>query len=306
MLNDFLSIFSVERRLFGDFYAYAYALAFIEIVYLFWLGQTINWRQQISSVVVRVIKVLLSPLRVAIVLILISPVIDARTYSIKPNLFSWVAIIVIGDFLYYIFHRLSHTVRFFWAQHYVHHTFTQMCFVNGMRNQVFNIFWAIPSNLILVLLGFQWKMILAQVLVNGLFQFASHFHKPIRYPFYLDRIFVSPAFHYIHHQIATGGKNLGAIFVFWDHLFGTFSSDNRNPQLGISYNHNPQNVWAILFYENFEIIKDLLKARDFRSSINAFIKMKPFEKIEEQALEESNRTRITFRRSAEVTHTISK
>lgn len=273
---------SLGKQYFKEFSAVINFIALTEIAGLYFFDQIVDWQQQISTILVRCFKVLLHPLLATLTFMSVSPLMEVRPFVIKSSLFSWIAVIVAGDFLYYVFHRLSHSVRFFWAQHYIHHTFTQMCLSNGMRNQVFNVLWALPTQLILVLMGFSWQMILSQFFVSACFQFSSHYHKQIKFPFYLDRIFVSPAFHYIHHQVATGGKNFGAIFVFWDHLFGTFSADKRDPRLGISYHSNPQNILTIIFHENVSIIKDFFKARGFRSKIDAFIKMKPFEESPEE------------------------
>ena len=47
---------------------------------------------------------------------------DFRLFEIGYIWWAWPIIFVLGDFLYYWFHRTAHRVRWFWAAHVIHHS----------------------------------------------------------------------------------------------------------------------------------------------------------------------------------------
>lgn len=60
-----------------------------------------------------------------------------------------------------------------------------------------------------------------------------HSHVPFRYPPLLERIFISPRQHQIHHSKATEhyDKNMGSKLAIWDWLFGTLVISNADDKL---------------------------------------------------------------------------
>lgn len=43
-------------------------------------------------------------------------------FRIEPAWWSWAVVLLLDDFFYYWFHRISHESRFFWNMHVVHHS----------------------------------------------------------------------------------------------------------------------------------------------------------------------------------------
>jgi sterol desaturase/sphingolipid hydroxylase (fatty acid hydroxylase superfamily) len=149
-----------------------------------------------------------------------------------------ILVLLISDFSTYLIHRLSHEWQPLWAFHRVHHSATSMTPLTLMRKHpVFDMAGNALRVLMLAPLWgailFIWKPAAAPLVVmvvtvgNGLFStFAGnlrHSHVWISYGPWLERIFVSPAMHQIHHSKAPEhwDRNYGEIFAFWDLVFGT-------------------------------------------------------------------------------------
>jgi sterol desaturase/sphingolipid hydroxylase (fatty acid hydroxylase superfamily) len=149
-----------------------------------------------------------------------------------------ILVLLISDLSTYVIHRLSHELKPLWAFHRVHHSATSMTPLTVMRKHPL---FDVAGNLVRVvllaplwgLILFVWKPSAGPVVVmlvtigNGLFAtFAGnlrHSHVWISYGAMLERIFVSPAMHQIHHSKAPEhwDRNYGEIFAFWDWAFGT-------------------------------------------------------------------------------------
>lgn len=156
--------------------------------------------------------------------------------TIIPPLFghpvvTFVLYAFILDFADYWRHRLSHRIRAWYALHAVHHAQRQMTFWSDDRNHVLD-----------EMIGFIWFMIVGLAIGIPPLQFPllllmlrfveSFSHANIRLSFGRigERLLVSPRFHRAHHGILAAGErsiNYGAVFPFWDMMFGTadFSKD---------------------------------------------------------------------------------
>ena len=78
-----------------------------------------------------------------------------------------------------------------------------------------------------------------------------HSHIWINYWHWLEKIFISPAQHQIHHSIKKEhhNKNFGVTFAIWDYVFGTLctSRDNEVSKFGITENEHKyeQNIFYL-------------------------------------------------------------
>ena len=98
-----------------------------------------------------------------------------------------------------------------------------------------------------------------------------HSHIPISYGRALERIFVSPAQHQIHHSIKRchHDKNFGAALAVWDYLFGSLHLSEKNMHLtfGIKNrskmrSHNLATLYIHPFVEAFREIKVLFRKHE--------------------------------------------
>jgi sterol desaturase/sphingolipid hydroxylase (fatty acid hydroxylase superfamily) len=98
-----------------------------------------------------------------------------RLVTWQPSWLSIAVLFVAQDFLYYVFHRMSHRVRWLWAAHVVHHSSERLNLSTAFRQSLMYplagmwVFWT-P----LALLGFPAQQVVAIVLVNLSFQFFVH------------------------------------------------------------------------------------------------------------------------------------
>jgi ornithine lipid hydroxylase len=144
----------------------------------------------------------------------------------SPLLFQLVAVVLLGDFLEYWYHRLAHTVAWLWPAHAIHHTPIRLNALKGPRHHVVyflgrGIFvWApllvigVPPRLV------AWQFV-AVVLVGTL----AHANIAFRIPAFVHRVFVTPDVHRIHHSIDVrqGNSNYSTVFPIWDLLFGSYT-----------------------------------------------------------------------------------
>lgn len=148
--------------------------------------------------------------------------------------------ILVQDFIYYWFHRISHESAALWEIHKFHHAATEMNIVTGVRDHPFEKAMQTSLSAIpLALLGAPIEQFVAfwllVTVVNVWFHsdFDWHFGK-------LDYIFISPRTHRIHHSLREEhwDQNYGVILSIWDHLFGTFyKGPNHQPEFGVTDNY---------------------------------------------------------------------
>ena len=169
----------------------------------------------------------------------------------------WILAAVLWDFCYYWNHRLGHEISVLWAAHAVHHQSEEYNLSTALRQSssgfIFGWIFYVP----LFLIGFPADVLITVAAINLIYQFWVHTQQ-IRRLGVLDRIFVTPSNHRVHHAQNTPyiDKNYGGIFVLWDRLFGTFAEerDDEPVVFGVRKalaNWNP-------FWANFQVYDYLL------------------------------------------------
>ena len=144
---------------------------------------------------------------------------------------------VLFDFSYYVTHRLSHESELLWPFHKLHHSAEVLTPITAKRNHpVFDllrllvaiVMTAPIAGIIFGLFGivefttiFGLTLIIALMNVTG--GALRHSHIWLDFGPVLDRIFISPAQHQIHHSLAPRhhDKNYGLTLAIWDWMFGT-------------------------------------------------------------------------------------
>ena len=173
------------------------------------------------------------------------------------------------DFIYYWFHRTSHHVRFFWAIHMNHHSSEEMNFLVSLRQAWFNPLFRVPFFLILPLLGFNPFLTLAVGAASTIWAVIQH-TKMIGKLGPLEKIFVTPSSHRVHHGINENymDKNFGNLFIIWDRIFGTYQEEEERVIFGLKRNIKSSNPFKITTFTWHEIFKD------FSNSIHIKDKLK--------------------------------
>ncbi len=147
--------------------------------------------------------------------------------ELKTTWVVWVIGFIFLDFAGYWNHRLSHKINFFWNQHVIHHSSEQFNLACALRQPISNLIGYFPLLLIpAALLGVPHKVIAILAPIHLFAQFWYH-TQHIGKMGWLEYIIITPSQHRVHHAINPEyiDKNLGQIFSFWDHMFGTFQEE---------------------------------------------------------------------------------
>jgi sterol desaturase/sphingolipid hydroxylase (fatty acid hydroxylase superfamily) len=172
----------------------------------------------------------------------------------------WTALFVINDFCFYWSHRASHTVRFMWASHAVHHNSPKLNLSTGMRNSWVGgaMDWVFFAPV--VALGFHPAYLFAIVPIASGWDYMCHTPYIGKLPG-MDFIFNTPSNHRVHHATNASylDRNLGGMLIIWDRMFGTYAAETEQPKIGAlempARPHNPVHVqfylWVALFRDAF-------------------------------------------------------
>ncbi len=173
-----------------------------------------------------------------IVYIQISFFVSSDFWDSLPFLVTYVIANLIGEFLPYLYHRVSHVGNVnsyfslvLWKIHSIHHLSTSM---NWFKTN-----WVHPINIFLntflkmtplLLLGFSREIIFLVSITHVVIAYLSHANIKTQKSL-LDYIIVTPQVHHFHHSTKMNeAGNFSNIFPFWDLLFGTYY--NRKGTVG--------------------------------------------------------------------------
>jgi sterol desaturase/sphingolipid hydroxylase (fatty acid hydroxylase superfamily) len=197
---------------------------------------------------------------------------EHRIFTLPTNKwYTWVLIFFADDFSYYVFHRVSHSVRWFWASHVVHHSSERYNLAAALRqNWTGNItgsflFWSW-----LPFVGFEPGLILFQQSISLLYQFWIHTEAIDKCPKWFEFFFNTPSHHRVHHgsDIEYLDKNHAGILIIWDRMFGTFQPEMHKPKYGLTKNVNTYNPVKVAFHEWMNLGKDLRKSKNVKDVWN--------------------------------------
>ena len=139
--------------------------------------------------------------------------------GVLPRWGAIVAILVVMDFCNWAVHLANHRVRMLWRFHELHHSQEDMNVLTVFRTHplihVSYLLALIPG---VVLLSNGALSVTVLILYGGMVAFA---HSNTRASFgILERVFVSPNFHRIHHKLdGPQDVNLGFALTVWDQMF---------------------------------------------------------------------------------------
>lgn len=175
-----------------------------------------------------------------------------------PLLYSLLALALLlaFDFGTYVTHRLSHQVPLFWAFHRVHHSAEELNPLTLVRKHpVYNVLGVVVDcltvaplqGLILYLFGAQAQYQLLAMVNFGFVAFAflasnlRHTHIWLSYGPVLDKFFVSPALHQIHHSRAERhfDRNFGEVLAVWDWMLRTHYQPMEREELQFGIGDEP-------------------------------------------------------------------
>ena len=182
-----------------------------------------------------------------------------RIGTIEFSALSFAGLLLLNDFLYYWKHRAMHRVRWFWANHVVHHSSNFYNLTTALRQP-----WTGPiSGLFIIglpqiILGFHPAIVGFAGGINLLYQFWIHTEAVDRLPRCAEFIFNTPSHHRVHHgrNARYLDANYGGILIIWDRLFGTFVAelDRDKPDYGLVAPLTTHNPLVIAVHEYLSLI----------------------------------------------------
>jgi sterol desaturase/sphingolipid hydroxylase (fatty acid hydroxylase superfamily) len=179
----------------------------------------------------------------------------------------WVFAFFADDFSYYWFHRESHSIRWFWASHVVHHSSPKYNLATALRQTWTGgptgafVFW-----LWMPFVGLHPQMVMMLQSISLIYQFWIHTEAIDRLPRWFEYVMNTPSHHRVHHgsDLAYLDKNHGGVLIIWDRLFGTFHAETVRPTYGLTSNIHTANPVRIAFHEWAAIGADLWRAKSLR------------------------------------------
>jgi len=270
MFDGFTGAASPEYR--GLFLATALGFMAMEFIIAHRMGRSVHDASETAaSLIIAAGQMAVRGVAAGVVAIPYIFVYERRLFDIPlDNAWALFGLFLGLEFFYYWMHRASHTVRWLWATHSVHHSPTKLNFTAGIR-----LGWTglISGNFLFFLplawLGFHPLAVIAMLALNLFYQFFLHTELAPRLgP--LEWVLNTPRHHSVHH--ASNGscldKNFGGILIIYDRLFGTFATPPENEPLryGLTEPLRSQNPLHIVFREWLQMARDLRHARSARDA----------------------------------------
>ena len=179
---------------------------------------------------------------------------------------------LVGDLSRYWLHRLLHTVPFLWKIHQVHHSaevLNPLTFyrVHPIENMLFGLRYAVSVGLVTGLFIYFFGANIGLVEIVGanvsVFVFGilganlRHSHVPLRYGDTLEKLFISPYQHQLHHSVALSHKNFGGSLALWDWMFQTLHIEKTrvNIEYGTDEKRSFNTVTEMLFKPFYKEMK---------------------------------------------------
>ncbi|MEQ1964777.1 sterol desaturase family protein [Xenorhabdus khoisanae] len=189
-----------------------------------------------------------------------------RVASAAISLLLTLGSLIAFDFAVFFEHYLSHKIHILWEFHKIHHiaedltpltayrshpvnqsTFILLAsFITGIYSGVVGYFFD-QNHAYVVFAGQNVFMFLLLMLGLNL----QHSRVYLRYPLIIRNIFVSPAYHQVHHSSDSQhhDKNFGFIFSFWDKFFDCQVMPPKTVELSFGVSGEK--------YENFSGLKNM-------------------------------------------------
>jgi sterol desaturase/sphingolipid hydroxylase (fatty acid hydroxylase superfamily) len=138
----------------------------------------------------------------------------------------WVKVaagVLLMDLTFYYWHRLNHTRPILWRFHNVHHADPDMDVTTSFRFHFGEVLYSTVFRLLQV--GLIGVLPLTYVIYEAAFNLATMFHHsnlrlPVGWERLLNKIFVTPRMHGVHHSVVgpETNSNYSVIFSGWDRL----------------------------------------------------------------------------------------
>jgi len=139
---------------------------------------------------------------------------------------SWIFGFILSDFIYYIWHRTSHSCHLLWSLHQVHHQSEELNFFAAFRVGALESIPLAMFYLILACIGVPFPIMITCLSTQVAYMFWIHSYVPrIRW---LEYWVNTASLHRVHHgkDALYVNKNFASVLTIWDRLFGSFQTED--------------------------------------------------------------------------------
>lgn len=182
-----------------------------------------------------------------------------------PDALAGWPLLVIGilalDLAAYWAHRLSHMSQLLWRFHEIHHLDATLDTTSALRFHGLDVIWtALWHGAVVLALGLPLSVLL--LYETAVLLCSIYHHSNAKLPAWTERllapVIVTPGIHWVHHHRIRRDtdSNYGALFSFWDRLFGSFSRTKRRPDMPIGVEGLADVGFAALFLRPFRLTRD--------------------------------------------------
>ena len=189
-----------------------------------------------------------------------------RFATIETTPLSLFLLFLLDDMRFYWSHRFSHRIRWFWADHVIHHSSQHYNLSTALRQPwLSGISGMFLLQTPLALMGFHPGALAFVGAVNLVYQFWIHTEAVGRLPSWFEAVFNTPSHHRVHH--ARNARYLDANYagtlIIWDRIFGSFiPEDDAEPaEYGLVKNLGTFNPLRVATHEYVGIWKDIAQRR---------------------------------------------
>ena len=183
----------------------------------------------------------------------------------------WIITFISIDLVFYVYHRMSHRIRFLWAIHLSHHSSEEMNFAVSFRQAWFGPISKIPFFMVFPLQGYDPTIIAVAGVISTLWGIVGH-TQVIGKLGPLEWIFNTPSHHRVHHGSNKQyiDKNYGNLLIIWDRLFGTFEAEKESVSFGLVENVNTFNPMKITFMIWSDMYHEIKNSKNFSHALRLF------------------------------------
>ena len=208
----------------------------------------------------------------SLIFVYISKYLNVGLLSVK-NPLTWVIAFLLYDLSYYWMHRMHHEIKILWATHSVHHHGEDYNLATALRQTSTGWLWKWIFYLPMIILGIPGEVFITVAGINLVYQFWVH-TEHIGHLGFLEKIFITPMNHGIHHAKNKEyiDANYGGVFIIWDRMFGTYTA--RMPDVEPVYgtvsalqSWNP--IWANLQIFT-TMVKDTIKTKKYSDKVKVW------------------------------------
>ena len=208
---------------------------------------------------------------------LIQPLAFHATSASMVAILFTASFFIFDDFSRFFVHRLMHQIPFLWAFHQVHHSAETMTpFTIFRTHPIEGIIFILRTSIVqgvvisifIFLFGSKVDLVtvfgasVGVVIFHSLGSNLRHSHIKIRYPKIIERIFISPGQHQIHHSTEKKhfDKNFGVVFATWDLMFGSLAfSEKATHKFGLRTKFGSKQSIIHLYFEPFKVALNSLQ-----------------------------------------------